>query len=34
MLSLEKENIKVQAIHGNKSQAERQRALLNFKNKR
>jgi ATP-dependent RNA helicase RhlE len=31
--ALKKENIKVQAIHGNKSQAERQRALLNFKNK-
>jgi ATP-dependent RNA helicase RhlE len=31
--ALLKENIKAQAIHGNKSQAERQRALANFKNK-
>ena len=31
--ALRKENIKVQAIHGNKSQAERQRALSEFKNK-
>ena len=31
--ALRRENIKVQAIHGNKSQAERQKALLNFKNK-
>ena len=31
--ALRKENIKVQAIHGNKSQAERQRALAEFKNK-
>jgi ATP-dependent RNA helicase RhlE len=31
--ALKKENIKVQAIHGNKSQAERQKALNNFKNK-
>jgi ATP-dependent RNA helicase RhlE len=31
--ALRKENIKVQAIHGNKSQAERQKALSNFKNK-
>jgi len=31
--ALKKENIKVQAIHGNKSQAERQKALHNFKNK-
>ena len=31
--ALQRENIKVQAIHGNKSQAERQRALHNFKNK-
>ncbi len=31
--ALRKENIQVQAIHGNKSQAERQKALNNFKNK-
>ena len=31
--ALKRENIKVQAIHGNKSQAERQKALDNFKNK-
>jgi ATP-dependent RNA helicase RhlE len=31
--ALRKENIKVQAIHGNKSQAERQKALRNFKNR-
>ena len=31
--ALKKENIKVQAIHGNKSQSERQKALFNFKNK-
>jgi ATP-dependent RNA helicase RhlE len=31
--ALRKENIKVQAIHGNKSQSERQRALSEFKNK-
>lgn len=31
--ALQKENINVQAIHGNKSQNERQRALNNFKNK-
>lgn len=31
--ALKKENIQVQAIHGNKSQAERQKALNNFKNK-
>lgn len=31
--ALHRENIKVQAIHGNKSQAERQKALNNFKNK-
>lgn len=31
--ALKKENIKVQAIHGNKSQSERQKALNNFKNK-
>jgi ATP-dependent RNA helicase RhlE len=31
--ALRKENIKVEAIHGNKSQAERQKALNNFKNK-
>ena len=31
--ALRKENIKAQAIHGNKSQAERQKALSNFKNK-
>ncbi len=31
--ALRKENINVQAIHGNKSQAERQKALSNFKNK-
>lgn len=31
--ALKNENIKVQAIHGNKSQAERQKALTNFKNK-
>ncbi len=31
--ALQKENIKVQAIHGNKSQVERIRALNNFKNK-
>ena len=32
-VALKKENIRVQAIHGNKSQAERQKALSNFKNK-
>jgi ATP-dependent RNA helicase RhlE len=32
-VALKKENIKVQAIHGNKSQSERQKALSNFKNK-
>ncbi len=32
-VALKRENIKVQAIHGNKSQAERQKALSNFKNK-
>jgi ATP-dependent RNA helicase RhlE len=31
--ALQRENIKVQAIHGNKSQPERQKALNNFKNK-
>lgn len=31
--ALQRENIKVQAIHGNKSQSERQKALHNFKNK-
>jgi ATP-dependent RNA helicase RhlE len=31
--ALQRENIKVQAIHGNKSQSERQKALNNFKNK-
>jgi len=31
--ALHRENIKVQAIHGNKSQSERQKALNNFKNK-
>jgi len=31
--ALQRENIKVQAIHGNKSQLERQKALNNFKNK-
>jgi ATP-dependent RNA helicase RhlE len=31
--ALHRENIKVQAIHGNKSQSERQKALYNFKNK-
>lgn len=31
--ALKNENIKVQAIHGNKSQAERQKALHNFKSK-
>jgi ATP-dependent RNA helicase RhlE len=31
--ALHRENIKVQAIHGNKSQSERQKALHNFKNK-
>jgi ATP-dependent RNA helicase RhlE len=31
--ALRKENIKVQAIHGNKSQVERQKALSNFKNR-
>jgi len=31
--ALRRENIKAQAIHGNKSQAERQKALNNFKNK-
>ncbi len=31
--ALQRENIKVQAIHGDKSQAERQRALNNFKNR-
>jgi len=31
--ALRRENINVQAIHGNKSQSERQRALHNFKNK-
>ncbi|HEY2726973.1 MAG TPA: DEAD/DEAH box helicase, partial [Parafilimonas sp.] len=31
--ALRRENIKVEAIHGNKSQAERQKALRNFKNK-
>ena len=31
--ALQRENIKVQAIHSNKSQAERQKALHNFKNK-
>jgi len=32
-VALKKENIQVQAIHGNKSQAERQKALNNFKNR-
>ena len=32
--ALQRENIKVQAIHGNKSQSERQRALSDFKNKK
>lgn len=31
--ALQRENIKVQAIHGNKSQPERQKALNSFKNK-
>lgn len=31
--ALRRENIKAQAIHGNKSQAERQRVLQNFKDK-
>jgi ATP-dependent RNA helicase RhlE len=31
--ALRRENIRVQAIHGNKSQSERQIALTNFKNK-
>lgn len=31
--ALQRENIKVQAIHGSKSQSERQKALNNFKNK-
>ena len=31
--ALRRENIKAQAIHGNKTQAERQKALNNFKNK-
>jgi len=31
--ALRRENIKVQAIHGDKTQAERQKALNNFKNK-
>ena len=31
--ALSRENIRVQAIHGNKSQSERQKALHNFKNK-
>jgi len=31
--ALKRENIKVQAIHGDKTQAERQKALNNFKNK-
>jgi ATP-dependent RNA helicase RhlE len=31
--ALRRENIQVQAIHGNKSQSERQKALHNFKNK-
>ncbi len=31
--ALQREQIKVQAIHGNKSQSERQRALQNFKDK-
>ena len=31
--ALQRENIKVQAIHSNKSQSERQKALHNFKNK-
>jgi ATP-dependent RNA helicase RhlE len=31
--ALRRENINVQAIHGNKSQSERQKALHNFKNK-
>jgi ATP-dependent RNA helicase RhlE len=32
-VALQRENIKAQAIHGNKSQAERQKALQNFKRK-